>query len=94
MLNKIGPKKLTQKLTNGVITSQKWGHVEIVPYSGGLLSSGGSPFYSLYVLIPFKSGILEPLYFWDFRNKIVFISLLVPKKSRQLIRTNINLNYL
>ena len=35
MLNKIGPKRLTQKLTNGVITAQKWGHIEIVSSSGG-----------------------------------------------------------
>lgn len=44
-----------------------------------MLSSDGSPFEYLYVLGHLKSGLLGLLYFYNYRNKMVFISLLVPK---------------
>ena len=43
------------------------------------LSSGGSIFEYLYVLFSLKSGLLGLLYFYNYRNKMVFISLLAPK---------------
>ena len=38
-----------------------------------------SPFYSLYVLIPFNFGLLWAFYFSNNLINLVFISLLVPK---------------
>lgn len=31
------------------------------------------------MLNPFKSGLLKPLYFYNYLNKMVFVSVLVPK---------------
>ena len=44
-----------------------------------MLSSGGSPFYSLYVLIPFNFDLLWAFYFSNNLINLVLISLLLPK---------------
>lgn len=43
------------------------------------LSSGGSPFYPLYMLIPFNFGLLWSFCFSNNLINLVFISVLVPK---------------
>ena len=49
-------KKLTAKTKNGAFRRLQW----------GLLSSGGSSKQMFYMLISFKNGLLEPLYFCNY----------------------------